>query len=138
MILKRYIKLENWRPTLRRTQESFALLFFVINFKNASPNGSREWVERRSYILIELITFKSSFILTYFVYPNTHPPGQGSQILPHKRLEFVVGSFLQLIHLVHVSFWVRSDIFKFQFDQLSEFVWVCQAFYVKTPIFSFS
>ena len=57
MILKRYIKLENWRPTLRRKQESFALLFFVINFKNASPNGSRGWVERYSYILIELIAF---------------------------------------------------------------------------------
>ena len=64
-----------------------------------------------------MTAFKSSFILSYFAYLNTHLPGIASQTLPHKRLEFVVGSFLQLIHLVYVSLFMKSGIFKFQLDQ---------------------
>ena len=39
-----------------------------------------------------------------FMYPNFHLPGLSSQTLPHNRVEFVVGSSLQPLLLVHVFF----------------------------------
>ena len=52
----------------------------------------------------EFEPYKSYFIFSNFVYANIRLPGKASQTLPHNRVEFVFGSFLQPLLLVHVFF----------------------------------
>jgi len=85
--------------------------------------------EFENVLTFKFIPFNSRFILSYFVYPDTHQlPGLTSGTLCHKRVRFVVGSTLRLLLLVYwfssgysgLPLFIKAYILKFQFDQESE------------------
>ena len=78
-----------------------ALLIFVSSISMMVRSTQAEG-EFENVLTFSLIDFKSRFILSYFVYPNIHLSWLASQTLPHDRVEFVVGSSLQPLLLVHV------------------------------------
>jgi len=122
------IRLENWRRSLRFKNECFCPpRFCVIDFNNASSNASGGWVPK--CLTFSLIAFKSRFILSYLVYPNISLSGLASQTLPHKRVEFIVGSSLQPLLLGHVFF--RVLLFCYLYEDrhfkipIRPRIWVC-------------
>ena len=67
--------------------------------------------EFENFVTIELIAFKSRFILFYFVYPNTHLLGLASQILPYKQVESVVRSCFQPLLLAYILWYCYFPVF---------------------------
>jgi hypothetical protein len=122
-------RLEDWRhPLWLKKMNVFAFVVFLssipIMLRPTHVEGEFENV-----LTFKFISFKSRFILSYFLYPNTHQlPGLASRTLRHKRVGFVVDSTLRPLHLVDwfssgysgFPLFIKADIFKFQFDQESE------------------